>query len=457
MSLQTLSRISGRSLSTFRQKPGGVIALAALYFFSSAATFLWVYMPAQMANIGWTGAQIGTFFLVMTLSQALGTPLWARGSMRSARGGAPLVRFQFAIAVALFASLAFASSYGVGLLLAILLGLTIKASPPLIDTMAVDVVGVGHFGRIRSFGTAGFGLIALIFAGLGVVANHESLASVAPWVMLGLTALCLPAARRLPAGREINAQSKEEETLPPGTKPALKRLLKSPVALLLFPVAALFVATHAPYSIFLVALSEERGFAAGLPGLAVFIGVAGELIAFASAPRLLKRWGPERLLIAVVLITGLRWILTGLTTSPFVFIALQVLHGLSFAVFFLTMLAILYREWGPQVGATNQALLHLVVFTGGGALGTFVSGILIDMSSAAALFQQAGIASLALLPALLLALQSLKSAPKAHEIRPLSCSLPGCSQSRQVAWSPRRAQMALAQAQRQRRRGWRPR
>lgn len=416
-------------------------------------------MPAQMARIGWSGAQIGTFFLVMTLSQALGTPLWAKGSTRSAHGGAPLVRVQFVIAVALLGSLPFANSYGIGLLLAVLLGLTVKASPPLMDTMAVDAVGVGRFGRIRSFGTAGFGLVAIIFAGLGFVTKHESLASSAPWVMLILTVLCLPAARRLPRGpnHELNPVGHQEEPLSLNTKPALKRLLKSPVALLLFPVAALFVATNAPYSIFLVALAEERGFAAGLPGLAVFIGVAGELLAFTLAHRLLKRWGPERLLLASILITGFRWFLTGITTNPLFFAALQILHGVTFALFFMAMLEILHREWGAQLGATNQALLHLVVFTGGGALGTFASGILIDMGSAAALFQQAGIASLALIPALFLALQNLKRAPKAHEIRPLGCSLPGCSISRRAAWGPRRAQIALAQAQRRRPRGWRAR
>lgn len=408
MHLPRTSILSAPSTLRASNLPRGVIPLAVVYFLSSASMFLWIYMPSKMTALGWTGAHIGAFFMVKTISQALATPLWARWANRAPNREPRLVGLQHWIALPAIALLPLATSWTLGVVIAVVLGVTVRSAAPLIDTMALDKVGMGHFGRVRSIGTLGFGLVALAFAGIGSAISQQSLSNIAPWAMLVLTALCIPAIQRLTPSASSSSDSQQETTGGRPGRATLLELVRSPVVLLLFPVAALFVATHAPYTIFLVGLAEERQFGAWLPGVAVFIGIVGEFLAFLTFHKLVRRAPPEWLLGAVVLITGLRWYLTGVTTNAAVFVGLQLLHGLTFAVFFLALLKILHRHWGPKQGANAQALLYLLVFTVGSGVGTLVAGILFDLSSASIVFKQAGVMSFLLLPGLVLALRTLE-------------------------------------------------
>lgn len=401
--------------------PHGAIALAVLYFFSSASMFLWAYMPSYMTALGWTGAHIGAFFMIKMISQALATPIVARLAGRDEGAGRRILRMQHWVAIAAIAALSVANSWMVGIAVAILLGATVRASAPLMDTMTLDAVGMGRFGRIRSSGTIGFGVVALLFAGLGAGIDYNHLATAAPWAMLALTALCLPAITRLPSSPSARTPTGSGSDPKSKGRNSYRDLLLSPIVILVFPIAALFVATHAPYTIFLVGLAEERSFGAWLPGIAVFVGVLGEFLAFLWFHRLSRNASPEWLLGIVVVVTGFRWVLTGITTSPVLFVGLQILHGLTFAVFFMALLSIVRRQWGPDRGADSQAMLYLFVFTIGGGIGTLAAGILVDISSAATLFKYAGLVCFILLPGLIFALHSLKVPETGVAYRPLPC------------------------------------
>lgn len=392
--------------------PKGAAALALLYFFSSASTFFWAYIPRQMGALGWTGVQIGAFFMIKTVGQALATPGWSRIADRHKGCGPKVLKFQYIVAALAIALLPMASSWALGIVIAIMLGATVRCSPPLMDTMTLGTVGINRFGRIRSFGTLGFGLVALAFGLLGAQFDHAFLAKSAPWIMLTLLLLSLPIIKRLPR-HDLETEKRPDHSEQPGAnnsapKPPLRELLKSPVVMLVFPVAALFVATQVPYELFLVVLAEERGFGAWLPGLALFIGIVGEMLGFLSFRKMLHRISPEIMIAVIVAISGVRWIITGTTTSPVVFAGLQILHGLTFAAFFMALLELMSREWGASLGASAQGLLYLCVFAAGNGVGTMVSGIVYDLGSASSLFTQAGIASFVILPGMMLALSSLQ-------------------------------------------------
>ncbi len=380
--------------------PRGAATLAALYFLSSATTFFWAYMPRQMTGLGWTGAQIGMFFMLMTVGQALATPIWGRLADRRGGDSHSLLRAQYLIAAAAIVMLPWATSWTFGVLIAVVVGATLRTSLPLVDAMALREAGTGKFGRIRSFGTLGFGTVAIAFGLLGAFMDYGTMAKGAPWMMLILLLAALPVVSRLPVARGGSSREVRPRRRESPAAPKMLDLLRRPVVVFVFPVAALFVATHVPYELFLVGLSEERGFGAWLPGLALFIGIMGELFGFLSFRKFIRKMGAERVLLLVVGITGVRWLITGSTTSAIIFAGLQILHGLTFAAFFLALLELLTRHLGRAPGASAQGLLYLLVFATGSGLGTVISGFLYDLGSAATLFQQAGAASLVLLPAL---------------------------------------------------------
>lgn len=385
--------------------PRGSLAIAGLYFLSSASTFFWAYVPRQMSALGWTGVQIGAFFMLKTAGQAAATPAWSRLADAGNKSGRHLLKWQYIIAALAIALLPVAGSWTVGIIIALVLGTTMRCAPPLMDTMALGTVGMKRFGRIRAFGTMGFGVAALSFGMVGLLVDHSSLAGSASWAMLALVLISLPIIGRLPDKRSADHASTTHHDRRPQQHarngPRIAQLLKSPVVLLVFPVAALFVATHIPYELFLVSLAEERGFGAWIPGVALFIGIVGELLGFLSFRKMIDRISPPVLVGVIVAITAFRWIVTGLTTSPALFIALQILHGLTFAAFFMAMIEIMARHWGPTPGATSQGLLYLFVFAAGRGLGTLVSGIVYEASAAVTLFWQVGLTTFALLPCLM--------------------------------------------------------
>ncbi len=381
--------------------PRGILAIAGLYFLSSASAFFWAYVPRQMSALGWTGVQIGAFFMLKTAGQAMATPAWSRLADGGGQSGRRLLKWQFVVAAAAIALLPVADSWTVGIVIALVLGTTMLCSPPLMDTMALGTVGMKRFGRVRAVGTMGFGVAALSFGMVGLLVDHGTLAAGASWAMLALVVLSLPIINRLPdhstnSGEEPRPASSNPRRCPP--RPLVRQMLKSPLVLFVFPMAALFVATHIPYELFLVGLAEERGFGAWIPGVAIFVGILGELLGFLSFRKMVKKVSPEILIGAIIAITGLRWMVTGITTSPVIFVGLQVLHGLTFAAFFMAMIEVMARHWGPSPGATSHGLLYLFVFAAGRGVGTLSSGFIYEKTTAVALFWQAGLVTFIILP-----------------------------------------------------------
>lgn len=395
-----------RSSTTFTsgltdRLPEGAPTLGGLYFLSSASTFLWAYMPSQMSALGWTGTQIGIFFTITTVSQAVATPAWARLADRPERSRRRLLKLQYLLAALAIAALPLFGTWALGLAIATLLGATIQCARPLMDTVTLGTVGLNRFGHVRAFGTVGFGFVALLFGVLGVQLDRDVLASGAPWVMFGLLALAVPLTDYLPArGRPRDSGSTPPGAARPHGGLPLKSLLKSPVVVLVFPVAALFAATYVPYDLFLVSLADQRGFGAWLPGVALAVGVVGELVGFVSFRDLAGRLAPEPVILAVVATTGLVWLATGMTTSPWLFAGLQLINGLAFAAFFMAMLDVMTRHWGFELGATPHGLLYLLVFTLGYGVGTLGAGFGYEFGSAALLFRTAGLVALGLVPLL---------------------------------------------------------
>lgn len=385
-----------------RRLPAGTVSLAGLYFLSSASMFFWAYMPRQMTALGWTGVQIGLFFAIKTLSQAVAMPAWGRLADRAGANRSYLLKLQYLVAAAAIAGLSFATSWVVGVIIAILIGATARCAPPLLDSMTLDTVGLSRFGRIRAFGTAGFGMVALLFGLVGASLGPGLLAMSAPWLMMGLAVVSLPLLQQI-SSTDVSQTPVRPRTA--GHTPQVRVLLCTPIVLVVFPVAALFAATFVPYELFLVNLAEQQGFGAWLPGVAIFVGVVGEMLGFLFFRRITTKISVELMVGIIVAITAVRWLVTGTTSSAVLFAGLQILHGLTFAAFFMVMLEVMSRQWGANLGATPQGLLYLLVFTAGNGVGTLVAGILYDLGGAVTLFHYAGIGAFVLLPALVMAIR----------------------------------------------------
>jgi PPP family 3-phenylpropionic acid transporter len=130
----------------------------------------------------------------------------------------------------------------------------------------------------------------------------------------------------------------------------------------------------------------DAGFGPEVLGGALAVGVGVEVAVLAAGERLLARLGVGSLLVLGVGAGPIRWVVTAVSTSPLAIVAAQSLHGLTFASYWVAMVA-LFSERSP-VGLRSAALGVLLGATFGvGRLAELVvAGVWLDRVGARALF-----------------------------------------------------------------------
>jgi PPP family 3-phenylpropionic acid transporter len=150
-------------------------------------------------------------------------------------------------------------------------------------------------------------------------------------------------------------------------------------------------------------LVRDAGYSSGLAGLAMALGVVAEVGALALFPALEKRLSLRTLFAAAFAGTALRWLLLSRAQGAFALVALQLLHALSFGVYWGCAVEAMQRIVPARLRATGQALFSAAVFAAGNALGYALSGAGYDrLGSVPPLFAWA--AAVEVLPLLLLLL-----------------------------------------------------
>jgi PPP family 3-phenylpropionic acid transporter len=154
-------------------------------------------------------------------------------------------------------------------------------------------------------------------------------------------------------------------------------------------------AACAPFHLFFGVFVRDLGLPSDVTGIGMGLGVLAEIGALLAFPRLERRL-PLRALFAVAFLgSALRWgLLAGARGAPAI-AALQLLHGLTFGLFWGAAMKALADVVPAPLRATGQAVFTAVVFGGGNALGYALSGVGYDrLGGVAPLFGFAAAAEL---------------------------------------------------------------
>ncbi|MDH7500862.1 MAG: MFS transporter, partial [candidate division NC10 bacterium] len=153
------------------------------------------------------------------------------------------------------------------------------------------------------------------------------------------------------------------------------------------------------YSNFFTIHLENLGISKGAAGWAWALGVVGEVVLMFGWRRIGSRFLPQDLLKAGLILVAARWFLYSLVRSTLAILSVQLLHGVTFALFYLASMAILDEMSPPGLRATSQGMYSAFTFGLGSFLGGLGSGFLFDRFGMALLFR---VSSLLALIALLL-------------------------------------------------------
>ncbi|NKB70123.1 MAG: MFS transporter [Candidatus Latescibacteria bacterium] len=352
------------------------------FYYAAAACFM-PFLPLFYGQIGLSGDQIGLLVAIPTALVLVGGPLWGRIADASGRHRLVLAA-AIGGSIALSQSLLFTDSFW--WLVPLVLGLAFFMSPivPLVDHAVMELLGPRpqRYGKVRLWGGVGWGLagplIGWIVDRFGLDWSFHSYAL----LMAGFLLVVL----RLPVGGA---------TVAPSSSTSLKALLAErrwQLFLLLAFVGGLGSGFAFHYFfLYMEALGASRA----LMGWSLTVATVSELVAFALGDRLVRRWGAQRLLLIGALAALLRLAAYAVATTPMQGLAVQLLHGPSFALMWIAGVSQAKKLAPVGSGATAQALFSGVNFGLGGTTAALIGGALYQRLGAQALYSWAALGTLA--------------------------------------------------------------
>ena len=338
--------------------------LSAFYFFHFAALggFL-PYFSLYLSELGFSGAQIGELMAVHLGMKIVAPNVW--GYLGDARGNLPaMIRLAAALAALGFLAMAMVESYWAVALAVAAFSFFWHAALPQFEALTLNHLGarVHHYARVRLWGSLGF------IAAVMVLGRVYELYSPRLWpltlipLFFGLFAASLAAP---PAPRPQVS----------GGHPPLGRVLRRTPVLVFFLGCFLLHVSHGPYYAFYTLYMAELGYGRLAIGLLWACGVVAEIGIFLIMPRLLPALGAQRLLLAALAATVLRWALIAeLAMVPAAALFAQTLHLASFGICHAVAMYYIHRFFtGPHQGR-GQGLYSSLSFGAGGALGSLLAG-----------------------------------------------------------------------------------
>lgn len=238
------------------------------------------------------------------------------------------------------------------------------------------------YGKVRKWGSVGF--IVAVF-GIG------ALLEIIPISMLPVLLLCIAFLAF------IWSFSIKEPSAAPSSQKQLEPLwpvLKRPVVACFFLIELILLFSHAPFYSFYSNYLSQAGFSTSIIGLLWSVGVIAEIIMFAYATFFLSRWSWRTLVMACLLLTGLRWIIVGMLHDSFIaqFFA-QTIHAFSFGLFHVIAMRVIFQNFSLGQQGRGQAI-YSTMWGMGVALGSILAGYYWDIFSGQTVFIWAGLSTL---------------------------------------------------------------
>lgn len=324
------------------------------------------FLPVWLKDKGLGAEEIATCMAFPLAARIVFMPIgsWLADHMPNRRMA--IVLFSL-LALLLFIPATMVTTYWPLLLLS---GLAITVSwlaMPALDALALT--GVRRFGldygKMRVWGSISFVAVSLVG---GLIFGHFGAPILTP-LLIGGFAVAFVMAFLLPVTPRV-VRAMDDASAP--VRRSAWSVLASPSFLVIVGSTSLIQASHCIFYSFGTIHWEALGFSGGEIGLLWAIGVLAEITTFALSGRFgaLKA---ETLILIGALAAIVRWALFPIATSLAFSLALQSLHGLTFAAAFVGMQVAIARTVPDEMTASAQgfcqmasgALMALTTFMGG--------------------------------------------------------------------------------------------
>jgi len=341
--------------------------LRILYFLVFCCTAAWLPIFADyLKDHGLNGIRIGIVLGIVPFMMLLVQPFYG---MFADRWGYKKTLLSSSLLAAV--SYIFYLVHGGFLFLfivTIFMALFYNTIQPVLDSLSLQLVQNDpsfSYGTLRIAGAAGWAFTGIV-TGYFIEHINTSVIFVISAVSMLLTFLFAFSLK--PDNKKIK---KEEQAYKD-----LKKVITNPVLIALL-VCVLLVSAGATtiwnfYSIYM----KENGASASLVGYGISFQGLCELPLFYFSARIIKRFGIKTTLLITVFATTLRLLLYSVVKNPQAAIAIEMLHGISWSLFWVVCVEyvnmLVLEEWR----ATGQSLLYAAYYGAGAIAGNLWTGFL---------------------------------------------------------------------------------
>ncbi len=361
--------------------PVGILALKLYLFLLFASVGLTEpFLNLHLRRLGFTGSEIGALAAIQPGIAAVAPFLWTAWADATGRTQALFQWNSWLCGLCFIPVLALRSP---GPLAAALALFALLKTPlvPLANGLAFQALGTDRrgYGWIRLWGSVGYILAAV--SG-GVAADRVGILP----VLAGVVALLVG------CGAVASASLGRGAPAPPAPlRAGLADLLRAPRFRLFLAATFLARLSAAPFNTFFTIQLDGLRISQAVAGWAWSLGVISEVAVMAAWPRLVGRTRPERLLAVAIGAHAVRWWLNAEVTSAAGLLAIQLLHGLTFGLFYVASVHLVDEMIRPELRATGQGLYAAGVFGVGGLVGNVGAGWLFDTVGLPAVYRLAGV------------------------------------------------------------------
>ena len=354
--------------------------LANVALFAAIACF-YPFLVIYYRQQGLSGPQIGLLSGLTPLLTLLGAPLWTNLADATRRHRLVFC-LMIVVTAATLALLPTLHAFAPLLVMIVVLSACFAPIIALLDSATLAMLGNRRelYGRVRVGGTLGYVVTGAL---IGALVQRAGL-QFSFWTGTALLLVLLLAAQRLSFG-EASPGAPPPGAAPVGAPQPAARAGGSVRTLLAdrrwWPFLALAFAgglASVISSNYLFAYMRELGAPESSMGLAITLSVVSEVPVLFFGNRLVSRFGPYPVLLAAMLITGLRLLLFFFAVTPTWVLLFQLLNGLTFPLMWVAGVAYAHAHAPPNLAATAQGLFGAMVYGFGDAVGGFAGGPLFE-------------------------------------------------------------------------------
>ena len=361
--------------------------LSSFYFWYYAALGGFTpFFARWLHDLGQPAAAISALMTLWWATRVFAPAVW---SAFTARSPAPIrwLRAGAVLTLVGFTGFLFAESFPALFAVMLVSSFFCNAIMPQFEAITLDTLGArrADYGRLRVWGSIGFILVTLAYGWL--LQQYGS--SWLPALMLPLFAATAASAffNRMPAGVDHS-----HDEAPGNAWQALRRPGVAPF----LAVAMLMQIGFGPFYVFFTLYLGESGHGTATIGALWALGVLAEIALFISAPALLRKHGPIKLLLVCLGVTTLRWLMVAFMPHSIPLMALaQLLHALSFGIFHASCMQLVGHYFPGRLSTHGQALLYSIGSGFGGVLGAALAGAAWEIGGGRASFVLAAIVAAA--------------------------------------------------------------